>query len=382
MTNLRSLEIAQTLVGFDSVSSRSNAPVNRWIADFLATKGFEIEQIDYVDAEGVGKSNLIAKRPPAKPADSGGVCYMAHTDVVPADDWAVAFCGPFEPTVRDDRLYGRGSCDMKGSLACALAAVERISVDDQIAPFYFVVTADEEVSMVGAKHVAKRSELFKEMVASDTIGIIGEPTELKVIHAHKGGQTFWISARGRSAHSSSRDGINANYALIPILPHLLNLQSRTEADETLRNPNFDPPTLSWNMVLRNEPYATNVTPSLAEVAVFLRAMPGVDHSPLVKEAEALAARFGLEFRSTDPAPPLFIDPSCESIVGMLKLTNQEKPGTVCYATDGCALRDLKKLVVCGPGSIQQAHRNDEWISLEQLKLGTELYHRAFQRWVT
>lgn len=382
MSNLRSLEIAKTLVAFDSVSSRSNAPVNRWIADFLAAHGFEIERIDYLDGEGIDKSNLVAKRSPSASSTAGGVCYMAHTDVVPADDWAADFCGPFEPTVRDSRLYGRGSCDMKGSLACALAAVELVNVEDQTAPIHFIITADEEISMVGAKQVARRSELFRAMVAADTIGIIGEPTELKVIHAHKGGQTFWISARGRSAHSSSRDGLNANHALIPVLPYLLELQARTETDEGLRNSDFDPPTLSWNMVLRNEPYATNVTPSLAEVAVFLRAMPGVDHGPLIQQAETLAKRFGLDFRCTEPAPPLFIEPDCESIVGMLDLTGEAKPGTVCYATDGCALRDLKKLVVCGPGSIHQAHRNNEWISLEQLELGTDLYRRAFQRWAT
>jgi acetylornithine deacetylase len=380
MNSRRTLEIAQSLVAFDSVSGRSNGPISDWVEGFLVDHGFVIERLEYRDANSELKVNLVAKRLPRKGLEQGGVCYLAHTDVVPADDWACDFCGPFEPTVREGRLYGRGSCDMKGSLACALAAVETILVQDQKAPLYFVVTADEEISMLGAQHVANHSRLFKEMVRANTIGIIGEPTELRVIHSHKGGQAFKLTARGRSAHSSSRDGINANYALIPVLPKLMELYQRTENDRSLQNSSFDPPTLSWNMVIRNQPFASNVTPSLAEVVVFLRPMPNVDHTPLVNQVADLANEFGLEFSSRESCPPLYVDPQLESIAGMLELTGHDRSETVCYATDGSSLQELKHLVVCGPGSIQQAHRHDEWIALEQLERGTDLYLKAFRRW--
>jgi acetylornithine deacetylase len=380
MNSPRTVEIAKSLVAFHSVSSRSNGPVNDWVEGFLVDNGFAVERLEYRDSNQELKVNLIAQRLPQTRSEHGGVCYLAHTDVVPADDWALDFCGPFEPTVRDHRLYGRGSCDMKGSLACALAAVEDIAIHDQKAPIYFVVTADEEINMLGAKHVGRESHYFREIVSANTIGIIGEPTELEVIHAHKGGQTLTLAAHGRSAHSSSRDGINANHALIPVLPKLLDLYHRTERDLSLQNPSFDPPTLSWNMVIRNQPYASNVTPSRAEVVVFIRPMPGVDHAPLVKEVSDLAEQAGLEFRCSESAPPLYVDPQCESIRGMLELTGHTTAGTVCYATDGSQLQQLKRLVVCGPGSIQQAHRHDEWIALEQLERGTELYSKAFRRW--
>jgi acetylornithine deacetylase len=380
MNNLRSLELARSLVEFDSVSSLSNVAISDWVAEFLKTNGFRVERLEYLDENRVPKVSLIAERLPRQPNRKGGIAYLAHTDVVPADDWALDFCGPFHPVLRDDRLFGRGSCDMKGSLACALAAVESLPVENQTAPIYFVATSDEEVGMLGAREVAARSRIFREMVVQQPVAIIGEPTELSVIRAHKGGQTFWITSRGRSAHSSSRDGINANHAFIPILPRLLELQQRTETDPLLQNTDFDPPTLSWNMVLRNEPFATNVTPSTAEVGVFLRCMPNVDHTPLVLEARTLAEQHGLEFRTHSASIPLSVDPQCEAIVGLLELTGQSEAGTVCYATDGCAFGELKQLVVCGPGSIKQAHRNDEWIALEQLVKGTELYRRAFHRW--
>ncbi len=380
MNHRRTLEITQSLVGFNSVSSRSNGPISDWVEGFLVDNEFVIEHLEYTDANSELKVNLIAQRLPRKGRAQGGVCYLAHTDVVPADDWACDFCGPFEPTVREGRLYGRGSCDMKGSLACALAAIETISVHDQKAPLYFVITADEEIGMLGAQHVAKNSRFFKEMVEANTIGIIGEPTELRVIHSHKGGQAFKLTARGRSAHSSSRDGINANYALIPVLPRLMELYQRTENDRSLQNSNFDPPTLSWNMVIRNQPFASNITPSLAEVVVFLRPMPNVDHTPLVKQVADLAKEFGLEFSSRESCPPLYVEPRSESIKGMLELTGHDRSETVCYATDGSSLQELKRLVVCGPGSIQQAHRHDEWIALEQLERGTDLYLKAFRRW--
>ncbi len=375
------LEIAKELVSFDSVSSKSNEDVSHWVDNRLCKAGFEIERVAYRDSSGISKINLIARRGPATNGNrSGGVCYLAHTDVVPADDWSLDFCGPFQPTLRDQKLYGRGSCDMKGSLACALAAAERLSIHDQRAPLYFVVTADEEVGMIGARHVDKQSLLFSEMVTAGTIGIVGEPTFLKVIHAHKGGLGLRFTSRGRSAHSSSRDGVNANHRLIPLLGLLLEIQQQCESNPHLHNTDFDPPTLSWNIVLRNEPFASNITPSLAEAVVFLRPMPDVDHEPLVARVEAEAAKLGLECQRGEQAYPLSVPPSSDAIATLLRLTGQEQSTTVCYATDGGVLQRLKQLVVCGPGSIEQAHRSDEWISLEQLARGTDLYWQAFRHW--
>ena len=136
--------------------------------------------------------NIVGK----KGIGTGGLAYFGHTDVVPADPWFSADHGPFAPTVKEGRLYGRGSCDMKGSIGCILAAAERLSAKSLRFPLYVTCTADEEVGYTGAAEVARRSQLYREMVAGATSGIVGEPTELDVVYAHKGTYGFRATAAG------------------------------------------------------------------------------------------------------------------------------------------------------------------------------------------
>lgn len=373
---MRALSYAQDLISFASVSRDSNVAVSNYVADVLQRLGFAVERLDYVDEAGQPKSNLIAKRGQGV----GGIAYFAHTDVVPADDWSVDFCGPFEPTVRQNRLWGRGSCDMKGSLAAALAAVEAIDAKRQSAPLYIVCSADEEVGMAGARLINESSAFFQEMVQNETVGIIGEPTELRVVHAHKGACRIEITSHGKSAHSSTNEGINANWRLIPMLSRLAELQQLSEINASFQNQEFEPPTLSGNLVIFNQPLATNVTTSMARAAWFLRTMPKVSIEPLIEQARQAAEELGLEFKVRYSIDPLWVDPNSSFVRQVMKLVGVEKSEVVCYATDGGVLRRLKNLVVCGPGSIDQAHRSDEWIALEQLEKGTALYQSIFEYW--
>jgi acetylornithine deacetylase len=372
----KTLQITKELVSYPSVSDQSNADVSQHVSDILSGMGFDVETHSYVDAKGKKKVSLAAKRG----SGTGGVCYLAHTDVVPAEDWSAGFCGPFEPTVVGDRLFGRGTCDMKGSLACALVAASQINIAHQTKPIYFVVTSDEEVGMMGAKQINANSAYFQEMVDGETVGIVGEPTKLSVIHAHKGGQRLSVIARGRSAHTSTNEGINANYQLIPALPKLLELRNDSENNPKYRDPLFDPPTLSWNMTIANEPEAMNVTPSLAQANIFIRTMPNVDHGPLLVAVEDICNQHGLELALHDGLAPWQVLPHSEWIQQMLQLVGESVSHSVCFATDAGVLQRLKRLMVCGPGDIQQAHRSDEWISLDQLTRGVDVYQRAFQRW--
>ncbi len=373
---MEAVEYASRLVEVDSVSQKSNQLISTRVSDFLTRLGFELEILSYVDANQQTKVSLVARRGQGQ----GGVAYLCHTDVVPVDDWDIEICKPFQPTIRSNRLYGRGSCDMKGSLACALAAVERISVREQSHPIYFVCTADEELGTVGAKIVDQQSRFFQEMVDSNTVGIVGEPTLLNVVHAHKGAFGCTVTGRGIAAHSSTREGVNANHALIPILPFLLELQKQTESDSRLQNHAFDPPTLSWNITLQNEPLAVNITPSMARANIFLRPMPNVAHQPLLDLLQAECERLGLEYQFIDRTSPWMCDPAALHIEQMLAITNTAAPQTVCFATDGGALQRLKNLVVCGPGDIAQAHRRDEYIAIEQLQKGSEVFEKAFRFW--
>lgn len=366
----RAVELTQQMVSFPSVSDRSNTEVSQFVADRLTEMGFSVEWLTYEDEEKVPKVCVVAKRG----GGVGGIAYLAHTDVVPAEDWEPAFSGAFQGYKHGDRLYGRGTCDMKGSLAAALTAAANIQCKQ---PLYFVVTSDEEVGMRGASYVNQHSKLFEEMVTNDTMGIVGEPTELQVIHAHKGAESFAIVAKGVSAHTSTNKGENANYKLIPALNSFLELRNRAEANPAYHDLDFEPPTLSWNMTISNEPEAVNVTTSMAKLNNFFRAMPKVDHQPLLDEVQRICQQFGLECRTKYSARPWSVDPQSDFVAKMLELADQPRSHSVCYATDAGVLQRLRRMVICGPGSIQQAHRCDEWISLDQLRLGVELYEKVF-----
>ncbi len=372
----KTLQLTKDLVTFPSVSDVSNEVVSQFVADQLAAVQFEVEWHSYVDSKGQNKVSLVAKRGEGV----GGVAYLAHTDVVPAEDWSVDFCGPFEPKERGRRLYGRGTCDMKGSLACALQAASTINPIDQNKPIYFVVTSDEEVGMMGAQRVNTHSQYFQEMVDSDAVGIVGEPTQLGVFHSHKGGQRLAVRARGKSAHTSTNEGINANYQLIPALPELLELRQESERNPNYRNGDFDPPTLSWNMTITNEPEAVNVTTSLAQVNIFLRTMPNVNHAPLLTAIQSICDKHTLEMEMKEGVEPWQVPKESAWIQEMLSLVGCTDSSSVCFATDAGILQRLKRLLICGPGDIQQAHRSDEWISFDQLERGVDVFRKAFQHW--
>ncbi len=372
----KTLQLAKDMVTFPSVSDVSNSAVSQFVADRLASLHFEIEWLSYVDGKGQDKVSIVAKRGEGK----GGVAYLAHTDVVPAEDWSVNFCGPFEPKEKDNRLYGRGACDMKGSLACALQAVGSVSLIDQTQPIYFVVTSDEEVGMHGAQLVNAKSIFFQEMVADNTVGIVGEPTRLGVNHTHKGVQRLAVRARGRSAHTSTNQGVNANYQLIPALSELLSIREESESNSNYRNKVFDPPTLSWNMTITNEPEAVNVTTSLAQVNIFLRTMPGVDHRPLLAAVQCLCDKHQLEMDVQEGVEPWQVSSNSVWVQEMLSLVGMTESHSVCFATDAGILQRLKRMLICGPGDIEQAHRSDEWISFDQLKRGVDIFRKAFQYW--
>ena len=373
--------LVKELVAENSVSSLSNVSASQKVADWLESIGFDIEWVEYQDSLGVAKANIVAvRRPLHATLETGGAGYLAHTDVVPVDDWNTGFNGPFEAVERNGRLYGRGTCDMKGSLCCAILAASQIEQASQKQPLFMVVTADEEVGMHGAQHVDKRSKLWKEMIQRDVVGIIGEPTEMQVVHGHKGTYGVILRANGQSAHTSTGRGINANYALIPALAPLLALRDETETSPEYRNSDYDPPTLTWNMVIKNEPLALNVTTATAEVQIFYRPMPGLDLSRIENRLRQIQQDYGLEWIDRGEKPSWYVDPQAPWIHQMLDFTGQDQSQTVCYGTDGSVLQGLSKLVVCGPGSIEQAHRKDEWVSIDQLNNAIDVYTQAFRKW--
>jgi len=366
--------ILADLTGFASVSSTSNTEITGYIQAFLKERQFDTEWLDYTDSRGVRKSSLVAKRGEG----SRGFAYFGHSDVVPADDWFEQEVGPWRACRRGDRIYGRGTCDMKGSLACMLAAVDRLADRRLKHPLYIVVTADEEIGYCGARHVQACSAFYKEMTQQKAYGVVGEPTHLEVVYAHKGSYGFVATAYGRAAHSSTREGRNANLVMIPFLQEMKAIYDELESDPQWQDARFDPPTLSWNIGINDYTRATNITAPQSVCTVYFRPMPGQNVEPLLERARSAATRLGIQFQITAQYPPFYRDPQSPFIRELLQLSGRSQPRTVCYGTDACVLTDMEHLAVLGPGSIAQAHTHDEWIAVEQLEAGTELYYRIIE----
>lgn len=373
---MQALDYTKEMVAFDSTSRVSNVDVSDYVEHALRKLEFDIERIEYDDDNGVRKANIVGKKGSGK----GGVAYFGHTDVVPADDWEFPDSGAFEPTEKDGRLYGRGSCDMKGSVACMLAAVEQLSGRALREPIYVTCTADEEVGYGGAIQLVSHSELYREMVADQSRGIIGEPTRLNVVHAHKGGIVMTATSYGRASHSSTREGLNANLAMIPFLAEMKEIHDETESNPSWQDNEFDPPTVSFNIGINDFTYAVNITPPKSVSSVYFRPMPGTDSGALIRRVQQAADKFGLELIVRRYGEPMYIESSSPFIQEVLQVTNNKSARTVSYGTDGGVFTDMKKLVVFGPGDIAQAHTVDEWIELEQLEKGTSIYAQLIENW--
>lgn len=370
------LDYVKDLVAFESTSVLSNVAVSDYAQDALRRLEFDTERLEYTDKNGVRKVNILGK----KGSGRGGMAYFGHTDVVPADPWFSEEHGPFSPTVKDGRVYGRGCCDMKGSVSCMLAAASQFSPSELKQPVYITLTADEEIGFGGAKEVTERSELYAEMIAGESNGIIGEPTRLEVVYAHKGTYGFKAISRGKAAHSSTRSGLNANLAMIPFLAEMKRIHDETEADPHWQNDEFDPPTVTWNIGINDLTTAVNITPPQSICTVYFRPMPGQDSSQLMDRVRSAAEEHGLELEVGVAADAVYSDPKSAFVKDVLAIAGREKPFTVAYGTDGAMFTGMKKLVVIGPGDIAQAHTHDEWVALDQLQLGTDLYARMIREW--
>ena len=218
------------------------------------------------------------------------------------------------------------------------------------------------------------------MVTHATKAIVGEPTSLEVVHAHKGSVEIRATSRGKAGHSSSRNGVNANLAMIPFLTEMKSIYDQVESDAKWQNDMFDPPTLTWNICIKDDSPALNVTAGKSKCQMYLRPMPGMDVTPLLDRVKDTAVQCGIDLEINQFGKAFFAEPGSEFVKESLRLAHRPKSKTVSYGTDGGLLTELADKIVFGPGSIEQAHTINEWISLEQLSLGTEMYTKMIKRW--
>ena len=371
---MNTVQYASQLIEFDSVSSKSNADITDHADNVLQSFGFDTETISY-DIDGIKKASVIGR----KGSGSGGIAYFGHTDVVPVDDWSIDQHGPFQPTVLDGRLYGRGSTDMKGSIACMLAAVDSLQYQKLEHPVYVCCSADEELDHRGIKEVTKRSRIYRELVGGKACGIVGEPTGMDVVYAHKGGVQIKVTSNGKAAHSSTREGLNANLAMIPFLQEAKAIYDETEQDAKWWDDEFDPPSVCLNIGINDHTQAVNITPPQSVCTMCFRPMPNTDVESLVDRIRDAANQHGVHFDLKTRNPSFRRDPDSPFAVACANLCNSPAPRTVAYGSEAGNLDEVEQLVVLGPGDIAQAHKSDEWVSLEQLQQGTDCYRQIIEQ---
>jgi acetylornithine deacetylase len=359
------------LIGFPTVSRDSNLALVDWVEGYLSDHGISAAR-DY-DATGE-KASLFAH---VGPEEDGGVILSGHTDVVPVDGQAWD-TDPFTVTEKDGKLYGRGTCDMKGFDALAIWAVVEAKRRGVRRPVQLALSRDEEIGCVGAPPMI---EAMQGVVPKASMAIIGEPTEMGIINGHKGGIGFDLHFRGFEIHSSLQpDGVSAimEGARLIQWANEQNEASAAAADpDSPYYPNFS--TLHVGMIQGGT--AHNITAKDCNFLFGLRALPTDDVEEWRRkilgkiaeiEAGMKAIRPEAEIRVTPrwDVPGLRAEADGEAEAMVRRLTGQNSSGVVSFGTEaGQFQAGGYSAVVCGPGNIDQAHQPNEFITLDQFRQG-------------
>jgi acetylornithine deacetylase len=375
---LDAVAILERLVGFDTVSAKSNLALIDWVADYLDRYGIASSLTRNSDG---AKANLFAT---LGPADRGGVILSGHTDVVPVAGQAWK-SDPFRLTARNGRLYGRGTADMKGFIALALAVVPQALSKPLATPLHLALSFDEEVGCLGVPALIRA---LPESVGRPRLAIIGEPSGLRVANAHKGIHFLRTRVSGHEAHSSAPErGVNAIAAAAEIIGEIgrIAAECRMAARPSSR---FDPPYTSFNIGRIEGGAAVNI---IARDCVFeweFRAIPGADDAALRRRIENFVVRDLLpRMRAAHPdaavttetaalVPPLVPDPASPAETLARELTGASEATTIAFATEAGLFQAAGiPAVICGPGSIDVAHQPNEYITRAQLAAGGEFLDR-------
>ncbi len=384
------VEVLQTLrdlIAIPSVNPMRPCPgeaVERGVADYveavLRRAGVDCERQTVFE----GRENVVgivhASGASNGAARGGGLMLNSHMDTVPVANMSI---DPFDPVVRDGRIYGRGACDAKGPIAAMLAAVTAYAERrERPATIVFAAMADEEFAFSGSWKLIEREWPVSACV-------VGEPTRLALIVAHKGVARWRVRVKGRSAHGATPHlGRSAIYdgarVLLALEAHALALASRAPHDL------LGAPSLNVGRVAGGQ--SVNVVPDLCEFELERRLLPGEDGRAAVGDCEAsVRASVGegveLEFEEPYLVDPPLDTPEAAAVARAVRRAHLEEFGTDCevagahYGTDGSKLaRAGLETVVCGPGDIAQAHTKDEYVEVEQLERAARLYARVIGGW--
>ncbi|MBD8493437.1 acetylornithine deacetylase [Pseudomonas syringae] len=363
----RSQALLQTLVGFDTTSRESNLSLIEFVREYLAGFGVASELI-YNEAR--SKANLFAS---VGPVELPGIVLSGHTDVVPVDGQAWTW-PPFELTERDGKLFGRGTADMKGYIACVLALVPALLTASLTRPVHIALSYDEEVGCLGVRSLLK---VLERRPVKPLLCIIGEPTELKPVLGHKGKLAMRCDVHGEACHSAYAPyGVNAIEHAADLIGELGRIGQRLQAHQ---DPRFDPPFSTMQAGVISGGKALNIVPADCRFDFEIRSLPSQNpaevaaqlqryaHEQVLPRMQAVSAQSAIRFTELSAYPGLVTDEHSQAAALIAAFSRTRAFSTVAFGTEG-GLFDAIGIptVVCGPGSMDQGHKPDEFVSVEQL----------------
>jgi len=351
---------------------QSNKGVIQLLEGWLSSQGFQCEVMPLPGQP--NKFNLIA----TLGSGDGGLVLSGHTDTVPYDEdrWK---SNPFSLEERDQKLYGLGSCDMKGFFAIVIDTVQQMQLSNVKQPLIILATADEESSMAGARVLAEQGSLKARYA------LIGEPTSLTPIHAHKGIMMERIKVTGQSGHSSNPAlGNSAMDAMHAVMSELMTFRKQLKSQYRDANFVIDYPTMNFGCIHGGD--NPNRICGRCELEFDLRALPGMSNQALMAEITQLLPSIEektgtkIQLNSLFPDIPSFYTPIESDIIKACETLTKRQASTVAFATEGPFLNKMgMETLILGPGSIDQAHQPNEFMALDQIQPMQEVIRGLIER---
>ena len=359
-------KILSKLISYPTISEKSNRELADFIIDFLKVYEIKAEKIE----GDKGRFNIFSM---IGPKNEGGIVLSGHTDVVPVEGQKWSY-NPFIMTKIGDKFYGRGSSDMKGFIAVVLSLMKKLKISKMKKPLYLIFSYDEEIGCLG---IQKLIPFLKKIKPKPKFCIVGEPTEMKLVNQHKGKKNYFVRFKGFEAHSSLiKDGVNAiNYC-----SKFINfLEKKQKFIQKQKDTNYNPGFTTINVGKVLGGIAVNIIPNNCELEFEIRDIPRFKTDKLLIQIKEYLSILEEQMKKENNAcyieleeqnnfPPLKTNENSEIISLCSKQLRSNSINSVSFGTEAGILSQLGfQTIVCGPGSITQAHKPDEYIEINQLQ---------------
>ncbi|HIJ38994.1 MAG TPA: acetylornithine deacetylase [Rhodospirillaceae bacterium] len=370
-------DLIERLVGMDTTSRNSNLQAIEFILQYLQALGATCRLTHSDDGR---KANIYAS---LGPADKGGVMLSGHTDVVPVDGQAWT-SDPFRLCEKNGKLYGRGTADMKSFIALSLAIAPEYVRRGLQTPLHFSFSYDEELGCIGVRRLIADLD---NLPVRPQFCIVGEPTMMRVVAGHKGKRSLHCQVHGKECHSALIEGVNAVEAAAELISHIKTMQRRIRTNGPF-NEKFNPPYTTLHTGIIQGGKALNIVPKECLFEFEIRSLPDDDTDALEQEIrqhacqtiepemKSIDPKAGFAFTVNDDTAGFQLADSDPAVCLVTTLTGENSTFRASFGTEaGLFNRAGVPSVVCGPGSIEQAHKPDEFISRQQLAAGTQFMER-------